>query len=94
MRSFDKSITNNCFDYLHVIVAKLNEFAKSKFFVRTGRRYERKLNLESYVAAQKQFQSKKNLSAKLNEFEIGKFRHRRTGHFEFLPMNPLSQCVQ
>ena len=65
MPLFGNYVTHNCFDSLHVIVAKFNAFTKINISVRTGWQYIRKLNSHSYVALQKPFLSKKNINVRI-----------------------------
>ena len=63
MRLFKKYVLSNCFESLYVIVAPFNVTKGLKLSESTGKRYMKKLRLHCFVAVQKPFLSKKNLSA-------------------------------
>ena len=65
MRLFHKYLLANCFDPLHVIVAKFNTYTGLELSERSGRRYVRRLNMNSHIAIQKPFLSAKNLSSRI-----------------------------
>ena len=65
IRLFRIYLTHNCFDSLHIVVARFNAFTNINISFRTGLRYIRKLNSHSYVAVQKPFLSKKNFNARI-----------------------------
>ena len=65
LRLFKKYVLENCFESLHVIVARFNSYTGLNLSERSGRRYMKHLKLDSYIAVQKPFVSKKNLDARI-----------------------------
>ena len=65
MRLLRKYLLDYCFDPLFVILGRFSAHTKITLSGRTGRRYIRMLKMDSYVAVQKPFLSKKNISARI-----------------------------
>ena len=65
MRLFHKYVLEYCFEPLYVIFSRFSEATGLKFHKNTGRRYVRKLNKHCYVAVQKPFLSKRNISKRI-----------------------------
>lgn len=65
MRLFQRYMFEGCFDPLFVIVGRFNQTTSLQISVGTARRYVKLLNLQSYVAVQKPFLSKKNIAARI-----------------------------
>ena len=65
MRLLKKYVLQNCFEPLYVITARFNAATKLQLSINTTRRYIKKLKMYSYVAIQKPFLRKKNISARI-----------------------------
>ncbi len=63
MRLFRKYVMENRFEALYVILARFKEATGVSLSEQTGRRYIRKLLMQSYIAIQNPYLTKKNLSA-------------------------------
>ena len=65
MRLFKTYVLSNCFESLYAIVARFNVTMGLKLSESIGKRHKKKLRLHCFVAVQKPFLSKKNLSARV-----------------------------
>ena len=65
LRMFKKYVVQNCFEPTYAIVAHFSADTDIKISESTGRRYLNKMNIQCYVAIQKPFLSKKNISARI-----------------------------
>ncbi len=62
---FNKYVLQNRFDALFVILARFKQATGVSLSEQTGRRYIRKLKMQSYVAIQKPYLSTKNISTRI-----------------------------
>ena len=63
LRLFQRYTVRYCFEPLNLVVARFSAETKISISQRTGRRYMKKLKMDCYVAVEKSFISKKNISA-------------------------------
>ena len=65
MRMFQKYVLRNRFEPLHVILARFKTHTGFQLSECTGRRYMRILKLESFIAIQKPFLTRKNIASRI-----------------------------
>ena len=65
MRLLQRYVVEYCFDPLHVIAARFNEYNKLQLSVRTIKRALRRMGIHWYVAIQKLYLSKRNIAERV-----------------------------
>ncbi len=73
MRLLKKYVTESYFESLHVLTARFNAHTKLHRSIWTVRRYIKRMDMGSYIAVQKPFLSKKNISARIVSAEEHRF---------------------